>query len=71
MVLLYHTIYISVDFAHHMIFRYKVGKGGIISIILHAPIIKMHAIDIVDWSPVLKHYINEILEEYKNNDKSQ
>ena len=31
----------------------------------------MHAIDIVDWSPVLKHHINEILEVYKNNDQSK
>ena len=23
------TIYISVDLKHHMIFHYKVGKGGI------------------------------------------
>ena len=29
MVLLFYTTYISVDFAHHKIFRAKVGKGGI------------------------------------------
>ena len=28
MVLLFHTTYISVDLAHHEIFRAKVGKGG-------------------------------------------
>ena len=31
-----------------MPFRYNVGKGGIMSIILHAPIMNVHAIDIVD-----------------------
>ena len=31
----------------------------------------MHAIDIVDWLPILNHHINEILEEYKNNDQSK
>ena len=41
------------------------------SIILHAPIMNVHAIDIVDWSPVLKHHINGFLEEYKNNDQSK
>ena len=30
MVLLFYTTYISVDLAHHEIFRAKVGKGGII-----------------------------------------
>ena len=29
MVLLFYTTYISVDLAHHVIFRAKVGKGGI------------------------------------------
>ena len=29
MVLLFYTTYISVDIAHHEIFRGKVGKGGI------------------------------------------
>ena len=29
MVLLFNTTYISVDLAHHEIFRAKVGKGGI------------------------------------------
>ena len=29
MVLLFYTTYISVDLAHHGIFRAKVGKGGI------------------------------------------
>ena len=29
MVLLFYTTYISVDFAHHEIFRAEVGKGGI------------------------------------------
>ena len=29
MVKLFYTIYISVDLAHHEIFRGKVGKGGI------------------------------------------
>ena len=29
MVLLFYTIYISVDLAHHEIYRAKVGKGGI------------------------------------------
>ena len=29
MVLLFYTTYISVDLAHHKIFRAKVGKGGI------------------------------------------
>ena len=29
MVLLFYTTYISVDLAHHEIFRAKVGKGGI------------------------------------------
>ena len=31
MVLLFYTTYISVDLAHHEIFRAKVGKGGISS----------------------------------------
>ena len=31
MVLLFYTAYISVDLAHHEIFRAKVGKCGIIS----------------------------------------
>ena len=30
MVYLFYTTYISVDLAHHKIFRAKVGKGGII-----------------------------------------
>ena len=30
---IFYTIYISVDLAHHKIFRAKVGKGGIRSII--------------------------------------
>ena len=30
MVLLFYTTYISVDLAHHEIFRAKVGMGGII-----------------------------------------
>ena len=30
MVYLFYTTYISVDLAHHEIFRAKVGKGGII-----------------------------------------
>ena len=29
MVLLFYTTYISVDLAHHEIFRAKVGKGGV------------------------------------------
>ena len=29
LVLLFYTTYISVDLAHHEIFRTKVGKGGI------------------------------------------
>ena len=29
MVLLFYSTYISVDLAHHKIFRAKVGKGGI------------------------------------------
>ena len=29
MVLLFYTTYISVDIAHHEIFRAKAGKGGI------------------------------------------
>ena len=29
MVLLFYTTYISVDLAHHEIFRAKAGKGGI------------------------------------------
>ena len=29
MVYLFHTTYISVDLAHHEIFRAKVGKGGL------------------------------------------
>ena len=29
MVQLFYTTYISVDLAHHKIFRAKVGKGGI------------------------------------------
>ena len=29
MVKVYYTIYISVDHAHHELFRAKVGKGGI------------------------------------------
>ena len=29
MVLLFYSTYISVDLAHHKIFRVKVGKGGI------------------------------------------
>ena len=29
MVLLFHTTFISVDLAHHELFRAKVGKGGI------------------------------------------
>ena len=29
MVLLFYTTYISVDLAHHEIFRAEVGKGGI------------------------------------------
>ena len=32
-VLLFYTTYISVDLAHHKIFRAKVGKGGIKDII--------------------------------------
>ena len=35
MVLLFYTTYISVDFTHHEILRAKVGKGGIIAVILH------------------------------------
>ena len=31
MVKQFYTTYISVDIAHHEIFRAKVGKGGIIS----------------------------------------
>ena len=30
MVLLFYTTYISVDLAHHELFRAEVGKGGII-----------------------------------------
>ena len=33
MVLLFYTTYISVDVAHHDIFRAKVGKGGILVLI--------------------------------------
>ena len=33
MVSLFYTTYISVDLAHHEIFRAKVGKGGIRSIV--------------------------------------
>ena len=29
MILLFYTIYISLDLAHHEIFHAKVGKGGI------------------------------------------
>ena len=32
MVLLFYTTYISVDLAHHEIFRAEVGKGGIITL---------------------------------------
>ena len=32
-VLLFYTTYISVDLAHHEIFRAKIGKGGIILVI--------------------------------------
>ena len=32
MVLLFYTTYISVDLAHHDIFRAKVGKGGIMHV---------------------------------------
>ena len=35
MVLLFYTAYISVDFTYHEILRAKVGKGGIIAVILH------------------------------------
>ena len=35
MVLLIYTTYISVDLAHHEIFRAKVGKGGINGLIFH------------------------------------
>ena len=35
MVKLFYTTYISVDLAHHEIFHAKVGKGGIIPIIVH------------------------------------
>ena len=35
MALLFYTTYISVDFTHHEILRAKVGKGGIIAVILH------------------------------------
>ena len=38
MVLLFYTTYISVDLAHHKIFRAKVGKGGIIAYNLQKPI---------------------------------
>ena len=34
MVYLLYTTYISVDLAHHEIFRAKVGKGGIILVVL-------------------------------------
>ena len=34
MVLLFYTTYISVDLAHHEIFRAKVGEGGIKNSIL-------------------------------------
>ena len=34
MVKLFYTTYISVDLAHHEIFRAKAGKGSIISFIL-------------------------------------
>ena len=37
MVKLIYTTYISVDLAHHEIFRAKVGKGGIIFIIIVYP----------------------------------
>ena len=30
MVLLFYNTYISIDLAHHEIFRVKVGKGGLI-----------------------------------------
>ena len=33
--LLFYTTYISVDFTHHEILCAKVGKGGIIAVILH------------------------------------
>ena len=33
MVLLFSTTYISVDLAHHKIFRAKVGKSGIMTLI--------------------------------------
>ena len=32
MVFLFYSTYISVDLAHHEIFRAKVGKGGIIMV---------------------------------------
>ena len=32
MVLLFNTAFISVDLAHHEIFRAKIGKGGIKSV---------------------------------------
>ena len=34
MVLLFYTTYISVDLAHHEIFRAEVGKGGINMLLL-------------------------------------
>ena len=37
MVRLFYTTYISVDLAHHEIFRATVGKGGIIFIIIVYP----------------------------------
>ena len=37
MVLLFYTTYISVDLAHHEIFRAEVGKGGIKKSILVLP----------------------------------
>ena len=36
MVYLFYTTYISVDIAHHKIFHAKVGKGGIMCVVVVA-----------------------------------
>ena len=35
MVYLFYTTYINVDFAHHEVFRAKIGKGGINNVDMH------------------------------------
>ena len=42
MVYLFHTTCISIDLAHHEIFRAKVGQGGINVARLRTPTIKAH-----------------------------